>query len=208
MPTITLKTINGESIGEMELNSDVFGAKRNIPLLHQAVVEELANRRSGTADTKTRAEVAGGGRKPYRQKGTGRARQGSIRAPHYPGGGVVWGPHPRSYDQRMPRKMRRAALKSALSAKLEDGEIVFIDDFVVDSISTKKMASILSNLGAFGKVVIAVAEITDEMYKSLRNIPGIALCVPPALSVAEVVDSDKIVMTKAAAQMLEEAFTK
>jgi large subunit ribosomal protein L4 len=192
----------------MDLSQTVFGVEPNIPLMHQAVIEELANLRSGTADTKTRAEVAGGGKKPYRQKGTGRARQGSIRAPHWPGGGVVWGPHPRSYEQKMPRKMRRLALRSALSAKLADGEIILVDDLVVSEVSTKRFADMLSKLDANGKVLIATEEITDEMFKSARNIPGIILRESPALSVAEVLDSDKIVMTKAAAQVLEEAFSK
>jgi large subunit ribosomal protein L4 len=208
MPTVTLMSIRGEKVGELDLKPEVFGVERNIPLMHQAVVEEMANMRRGTADTKTRGEVRGGGRKPYRQKGTGRARQGSTRAPHFPGGGVVWGPHPRSYEQHMPRKMRRIALLSAISAKLADGEIVMVDDLTLDAISTKKMVEILGNLGADGRVVIAVAEITDEIVRSARNIPGISLRVPPGLSVAEVLDSDRIVMTKAAVQKLEEAFTK
>lgn len=192
MPTVTLMSVGGEKVGEVELSSEVFGAERNVALMHQAVVEELANRRSGTADTKTRAEVAGGGGKPYRQKGTGRARQGSIRAPHYAGGGVVWGPHPRSYQQNMPRKMRRAALRAALSAKLADGEIVLVDDLALDGISTRGMAQILDNLDAGGKVLVAVAEISEELSKSARNIPGVVLRVPPAVSVVEVLDSDRI----------------
>jgi len=208
MPTVTLMSKTGEKVGELELSERVFGAERNIPLLHQAAVEELANQRSGTANTKTRAEVAGGGRKPYRQKGTGRARQGSIRAPHYAGGGVVWGPHPRSYEQHMPRKMKKAALRSALSAKLADGEVVLVDDLTLDGISTKKMTEIMQNLDAQGKVMVAMTEITDELEKSSRNIPGVFLRVAPALSVAEVLDADRIVMTKAAAQALEEAFSK
>jgi len=208
MPTVALMSQNGEKVGDLDLSQEVFGAERNVPLLHQAVVEELANRRSGNADTKTRGEVAGGGRKPYRQKGTGRARQGSIRAPHYAGGGVVWGPHPRSYEQHMPRKMKRAALRSALSAKLADGEVVVLDDLQLDGISTKRMVEILRSLGAQGRVMIATTQITDELEKSSRNIPGVFLRVVPALSVAEVLDSDRIVMTKAAAQVLEEAFSK
>lgn len=208
MPTVTLMSVSGEKVGELELSSEVFGCEKNISLLHQAVVEELANLRLGTADTKTRAEVAGGGRKPYRQKGTGRARQGSIRAPHYPGGGVVWGPHPRSYEQRMPKKMKRAALRSALSAKLADGEMVFIDQLVLDAVSTKRMAEILGNLEAAGKVLLATTELTEEVAKSTRNIPGLALRIAPALSVAEVLDSDRIVLTKSAAEKLEETFAK
>jgi len=208
MPTVALMSISGEKVGELELKPEVFGVEPNLPLMHQAVVEELANRRSGTADTKTRAEVAGGGRKPFRQKGTGRARQGSLSAPQYIGGGVVFGPHPRSYAQRMPRKMKRAAFRSALSAKLADGEIVVVDELVLEAISTKKMVEIMGNLDASGKVMIATTEISDELERSSRNIPGIALRVPPALSVVELLDADRIVITKAAAQVVEEAFAK
>ncbi|MBI2844460.1 MAG: 50S ribosomal protein L4 [Armatimonadetes bacterium] len=208
MPTVTLMSTSGEKVGEIELSQRVFGAEPNIPLMHQAVVEELANQRSGTADTKTRGDVTGGGKKPYRQKGTGRARQGTIRAPHYAGGGVVFGPHPRSYEQRMPRKMRKAAIRSALSAKLADGEMVFVDELSLDGISTKKMAEIMSNLDALGKVLIATSDVTDELSKSSRNIPGLVLRRVPALSVTEVLDSDRVVVTRSAAERLEEAFAK
>ncbi|MEN6520820.1 MAG: 50S ribosomal protein L4 [Armatimonadota bacterium] len=208
MPTVTLKSKNGENVGEMELSQRVFGEEPNKILMHQAVVEELANMRSGNSDTKTRGEVRGGGRKPYRQKGTGRARQGSIRAPHYPGGGVAFGPHPRSYEQSMPRKMRKAALRSALSAKLADGEIVVIDDLTLDSISTKAMAEILKKLDASGKIMLALSDVTEEVVMSARNIPGIIICEAPAISVLELIDSDRIVMTKAAAQVLEEVYSK
>ncbi len=208
MPTVTLVSLNGDKVGELELKAEVFGAERNIPLLHQAVVEELANQRMGTADTKTRAEVAGGGRKPFRQKGTGRARQGSIRAPHWPGGGVVWGPHPRSYEQRMPKKMRHAALRSALSAKLADGEVMILDDLQVTEISTKKMAETLKRLGLEGRILFATTEVSEALVKSIRNIPGLTLRIAPALSISEVLDSDRVVLTKAAAVRLEEAFSK
>lgn len=208
MPTTTLMSMNGQKVGDLELKAEVFGAKTNVPLMHQAVVEELANQRSGTADTKTRGEVRGGGRKPYRQKGTGRARQGTIRAPHYPGGGVVFGPHPRGYDQNMPRKMKKAALRSALTAKLADGEIVVVENLTLDGISTKKLAEILRNLDAQGKVMVAVTEISEELAKSSRNIPGLTLRVVPALGVAEVLDSDRIIMTRDAAARIEEAFAQ
>jgi len=199
---------NGQKVGDVDLRQDVFGVEPNMPLMHQAVVEELANLRSGTADTKTRGDVAGGGKKPYRQKGTGRARQGSIRAPHYPGGGTVFGPHPRSYEQRMPRKMRRAALRSAISTKVAGDQLVIVDELTVDSISTKAMVEIMKNLNASGKVLIAITDVTDELIKSVRNIPGVMLRVAPALSVSELLDSDRVVMTKAAAQVVEEAFSK
>lgn len=206
MPTVTLVSLNGDKVGDLELKQEVFGVEPNMPLLHQAVIEEQANQRSGTADTKTRDEVSGGGRKPYRQKGTGRARQGSIRAPHWPGGGVVFGPHPRSYEQHMPRKMRRAALRSALSAKVADGQVIFIDELVVSEFSTKKLAETLKKLDATGKVILAVTEISEELVKSARNIPSLVIRIAPAVSVAELIDSDKIVLTKAAAMRLEEAF--
>jgi len=199
---------NGQKVGDVDLRQDVFGVEPNMPLMHQAVVEELANLRSGTADTKTRGDVAGGGKKPYRQKGTGRARQGSIRAPHYPGGGTVFGPHPRSYEQRMPRKMRRAALRSAISTKVAGDQLVIVDELTVDSISTKAIVEIMKNLNASGKVLIAITDVTDELIKSVRNIPGVMLRVAPALSVSELLDSDRVVMTKAAAQVVEEAFSK
>lgn len=208
MPTVNLLSMTGEKIGSVDLNEEVFGVAPNIPLMHQAVVEELANRRSGTASTKTRAYVRGGGRKPYRQKGTGRARQGSIRSPLYPGGGVVWGPHPRSYEQNMPRKMRHAAFRSALSAKLADGEMVVVDEFNMDSISCKKMVEILSKLEVSGKVLIASTTVSEEVAKSSRNIPGLVLRRSPALSIAELLDSDWIVLTKATAEQLGEAFLK
>ncbi|HPP76085.1 MAG TPA: 50S ribosomal protein L4 [Armatimonadota bacterium] len=208
MPTIALMSKNGQKVGDVDLRQDVFGVEPNMPLMHQAVVEELANLRSGTADTKTRGDVAGGGKKPYRQKGTGRARQGSIRAPHYPGGGTVFGPHPRSYEQRMPRKMRRAALRSAISTKVAGDQLVIVDELTVDSISTKAMVEIMKNLNASGKVLIAITDVTDELIKSVRNIPGVMLRVAPALSVSELLDSDRVVMTKAAAQVVEEAFSK
>ncbi|HOP81239.1 MAG TPA: 50S ribosomal protein L4, partial [Armatimonadota bacterium] len=139
---------------------------------------------------------------------TGRARQGSIRAPHYPGGGTVFGPHPRSYEQRMPRKMRRAALRSAISTKVAGDQLVIVDELTVDSISTKAMVEIMKNLNASGKVLIAITDVTDELIKSVRNIPGVMLRVAPALSVSELLDSDRVVMTKAAAQVVEEAFSK
>lgn len=208
MPTIALMSKNGQKVGDVDLRQDVFGVEPNMPLMHQAVVEELANLRSGTADTKTRGDVAGGGKKPYRQKGTGRARQGSIRAPHYPGGGTVFGPHPRSYEQRMPRKMRRAALRSAISTKVAGDQLVIVDELTVDSISTKAIVEIMKNLNASGKVLIAITDVTDELIKSVRNIPGVMLRVAPALSVSELLDSDRVVMTKAAAQVVEEAFSK
>lgn len=206
MPKVSVHKMTGESAGKISLADEVFQAAPNVALMHQAVVAEQANARLGTADTKTRGEVRGGGRKPYRQKGTGRARQGSIRAPHYAHGGVVFGPHPRSYAQSLPKKMRRGAIKSALSARLADGAIVLLEELKLDKVSTKTMAGILDGLEAFGRTLVVLDEITDEIRLSSRNIPGVALRVAPAISVRDVLNADKIVMTKAAAKKLEEVY--
>lgn len=207
MATVTMKNAEGKEIGNVDLKPEVFETERNIPLMHQAVVTEEANMRQGTADTKKRGEVHGGGRKPWRQKGTGRARQGSIRAPHWPGGGVVWGPHPRSYELKFPKKMRQAALKSALSAKLADGEVVVVEGIAMDSISTKKMAQTLVTLGAEGKVLIILEQMTDEILKSSRNIPNLQIRVAPNFSVRDVINCDILVITKGAVAKVEEVYS-
>ena len=198
--------MSGESVGEFDLKPEVFEVTPNVALMHQAVVAEEANARLGTASTKTRGEVSGGGAKPYRQKGTGRARQGSIRAPHYAHGGVVFGPHPRSYAKSLPKKMRRGALKSALSARLADGAVVVVDEIKLDGISTKRMASFLDSVEAFGRTLVVLDQITDEIKLSTRNIPGVELRLSPAISVREVLNADTIVMTRAAAEKLQEVF--
>jgi len=154
MPQTTLYDRTGASVGTVELSDQLFAAPINAAVLHQVVTAQLAARRVGTHDTKTRGETRGGGRKPYRQKGTGRARQGSIRAPHYRGGGTVFGPHPRSYEQRLPRKMRRLALRGALTAKLGDGAIRVIDSFGLEAIKTRDFAGVLIALSAAGRVLV------------------------------------------------------
>ena len=154
MPQTTLYDRSGESIGTVELSDELFAAPVNVAVLHQAVTAQLAGRHLGTHDTKTRGEVRGGGKKPYRQKGTGRARQGSRTAPHYAGGGVVFGPHPRSYAQRLPRKMKRLALRGALTAKLGADAIRVLDAFGLDQIRTKELVGVLGNLNATGRILI------------------------------------------------------
>jgi len=208
MPKIGLKNMSGESIGDIELRSEVFEVAPNVPLMHQAVVTEEANSRQGTADTKNRGEISGGGKKPYRQKGTGRARQGSIRAPHWYHGGVVFGPTPRSYRQSLPKKMRRAAVKSALSARLADEAIIVLDEIKLDKISTKQMATLLNSVEAYGKTLVVVDGMTEEIRKSSRNIPGVELRVAPAISVRDVLNADKIVMTRGAVEKLQEVFAQ
>lgn len=206
MPKIGVHNMAGEQVGELDLAAAVFEVAPNVPLMHQAVTAEQANARVGTASTKTRGDVSGGGAKPYRQKGTGRARQGSIRAPHYTHGGVVFGPHPRDYSQSLPKKMRRGALRSALSARFADGAIVVVDQISLEKISTREMAAFLDRLEAYGKTVIVTEALTDELRKSSRNIPGVSLRVAPGVSVRDVLDADKIIMTQAAAEKLQEVF--
>jgi len=204
MPKISLRNMSGDQVGDVELKGEVFEAKPNVPLMHQAVVAENANKRQGTADTKTRGEVRGGGAKPYRQKGTGRARQGTIRAPHWAHGGVVFGPSPRPYAKAMPKKMRRAAIRSALSAKMADASVVVLDEIRMDSISTKKMAAFLDSVEAFGRTLIVLEGLSEEVKKSSRNIPGVELRIAPAIGVRDVLNADKIIITREAVQKLEE----
>lgn len=204
MPKIGLRNMSGDSAGEMELAGGVFEAAANVSLMHQAVVAEMANQRLGTADTLKRGEVSGGGKKPYRQKGTGRARQGSTRAPHWYHGGVAFGPHPRSYAKSMPRKMRRAAVKSALSARLADEAIVVLDEIKLEKISTKAMAGFLNGVGAYGKTLLVVDELTEVVSKSARNIPGVELRISPAISVRDILNAEKIIMTRGAVEKLQE----
>src|SRR5215207_7490008 len=161
MPQTTLYDRTGKSVGSVELADALFAAPVNAAVLHQVVTAQLAGRRTGTADTKTRGEIRGGGKKPYRQKGTGRARQGTPTAPHYRGGGVVFGPHPRSYEQRLPRKMKRLALRGALTAKLGDEAIRILDTFGLEAIKTRDVLGVLSALNATGRVLV-VAPSADE----------------------------------------------
>jgi len=206
MPKVSLRNMSGEEVGDLDLRSEVFEAAPNVVLMHQAVVAEESNSRQGTASARTRGEVRGGGRKPYRQKGTGRARQGSIRSPQWTHGGVVFGPTPRSYHKSLPRKMRRAALRSALSARLADGAVVVVDEVKLDTISTRKMVEFLDLMEAYGRTVLILEEITDEIRKSSRNIPGVELRVAPAVSVRDVLNAEKILITRAAVEKLEEVF--
>ena len=208
MPTISVRDSKGATVGELSLSAGVFERETNTGLMHQAVVVEEANNRQGTADTLTRGEVRGGGRKPWRQKGTGRARQGSRRAPHWTHGGIVFGPHPRSFNKSMPKKMRRAAIKCALSAKIADGELTVVDAIAMEAISTKKMAATLALLEATGRVLFVMEEQNEIIAKSSRNIAGLSLRVAPNLSVRDIINCDRIVMTKGAVEKMEEVYSK
>ncbi|MDQ2799254.1 MAG: 50S ribosomal protein L4 [Armatimonadota bacterium] len=208
MPSIILKKADGTSGGEVVLSESLFGAKINTGLMHQAVQAERTNTRQDTRDTKTRAEVAGGGRKPYRQKGTGRARQGSISAPHYRHGGIVFGPHPRNLSAHLPKKARRVALLSALTAKASDNAVVVLESMGLDAISTKAAAILLAKLGVSGKTMIVLPEHTPTIYKSFRNIKNVQVRVVPAFSVQDVLDAEQIVFVQAALDKLNVLYGK
>jgi len=206
MPTVPLYNMSGAQVGEIELNDKVFGIEPSEAAMHQVVKMQLANRRVGTADTKTRGEVRGGGRKPYRQKGTGRARAGSIRSPLWRKGGVVFGPHPRDFSYRLPRKVRRLALRSALSSKVRDQEIVVVDQLVFDEPKTKKMVEVLDSLNVFEKALVVTADGDANVVKSARNIPGVKPIRADFLNVYDILNYDKLIITRDAVAKVEEVF--
>lgn len=206
MTEITIRRVDGSSGDSVTLSEKLFSAKINPGLMHQAVVNEATNSRQDTRDTKTRAEVAGGGRKPYRQKGTGRARQGSISSPHYRHGGIVFGPHPRDLSAHLPKKARRAALASALTTKAADGAIIILESLQMDTHSTKTAAALLKTLGVTGKALVVLPDVNLTIYKSFRNIPGIAVRVAPAFSVRDVLDAERILMTQGALEKLDAVY--
>jgi large subunit ribosomal protein L4 len=185
----------GEEVGKVELDAYIFGIEPNLAVMHQALRRQLANARRGTHSTKTRKDVRGGGRKPWRQKGTGRSRQGSIRAPQWRGGGVVFGPHPRSYRQAMPRKMRRLAVRSALSLKWADEQIVLLDDLHLEEYRTKAVKEMLANLRLDErKTLVVLPEKDPVVERSARNIPRVKTVLAPYLGVADLLDYDMVVM--------------
>lgn len=206
MPIVAVYDITGTKTGDMELNDSVFGVDVNESVIHQAVVMQLASQRLGTASTKTRGFVRGGGKKPWKQKGTGRARAGSIRSPLWVGGGTVFGPHPRSYAFRMPRKQRRLAIKSALTAKLQDGELVVLDSINFDVPKTKSILKLMSDFNvAEKKVLIVTAEMLENVEKSARNITGVkAIPASSSLNVYDLLYHDKVFVTKEAITRIEE----
>jgi len=196
--------IKGEKVGEITLNESVWGIEPNDAVLYDAITLARNNQRQGTADTKTRSEVSGGGIKPWKQKGTGRARQGSIRSPHWPGGGVVFGPHPRSYAKKMNRKERRLALKSALSYKVIESEMIVLDSFVMESAKTKDAKAILAALKADKKVLIVVDELNDNLVLSTRNLNNVVLLEANEINTYDVVAADNMIITEKAVKAIEE----
>jgi len=206
MPSIPLYDKTGKTVGNVELSDELFAAPVNTAVLHQVVTAQLAARRTGTHDTKTRGEIRGGGRKPYRQKGTGRARQGTVTAPHYRGGGVVFGPHPRSYEQRLPRKMKRLALRGALTAKLVDEQLKVIDTFGLDAIKTKDLAVVLRALAADGRVLVVSPGRDQNLELSARNLPTVEIILADSLNVVDLIKADLVLIEQPALARMQEVY--
>lgn len=197
MSSITLKTSAGKDAGSLELDDAVFGVQPNVPVMHQVVTAQLAARRAGTQSTKNRAEVSGGGKKPFKQKGTGNARQGSTRSPHYSGGGVALGPKPRKYGQKTPKKMVKLALRSALSDRAAEGKVVVVDEWGFDAPKTKAAKAALSALGVEGKALVVVDTNDTNTIRSFLNLPEVQLIEVGELNAYDVLCSDYVVFSKA-----------
>ena len=198
--------LQGKVVGEVELSDAIFGIEPNTSVMHDVVKNHLANCRQGTQSALTRAEVSGGGRKPWRQKGTGRARQGSIRAPQWTHGGIVFAPKPRDYSYTLNKKVKRLALKSALSTKAASEDIIVVDEIKLDAIKTKAVKSFLDAVNADRKALIVTAELNDTVVKSARNIPGVKTTFANLINVYDILNADKFVVEKAALAKIEEVF--
>ncbi|MBU5436259.1 50S ribosomal protein L4 [Pseudoflavonifractor sp. MSJ-37] len=205
MPKANVVNMTGTKVGEVELSDAIFGIEPNEVVVHEVVKNHLANCRQGTQSALTRAEVSGGGIKPWRQKGTGRARQGSTRAPQWTHGGIVFAPKPRDYSYTLNKKVKRLALKSVLSAKAAEGNIVVVDGLSLDEIKTKNMKSFLTAVEA-KKSVVVTSEVNENVVKSSRNIPGVVTTTAKILSVYDIVNADKFIVDKAALAVIEEVF--
>jgi large subunit ribosomal protein L4 len=205
MPKVALYNMNGQQVGDIELSENVFGVEVNVEAMHQVVKMQLANKRQGTQSALTRGEVSGGGKKPYRQKGTGRARQGSTRSPQWIHGGVVFAPKPRDYSYTVPKKIKRIAMKSALSSKVSDNDIIVLDGLTLDEPKTKVVADMLKALEA-RKALIVVPEKDETAYKSARNIEGVAILPVNNLNVYDILKYEKFIITKDAVSKVEEVF--
>lgn len=207
MPKVALYDITGSQIGDVELSDDIFGVKVNTHVMYEAVKNYLANQRQGTQSAKTRSEVRGGGRKPFRQKGTGRARQGSRTAPNHVGGGVVFAPKPRDYSYTIPKKVRRLAMKSALSSKVEENEIIVLDALNLDEPKTKEMIKILENIKANKKALIVTGEKNENVIKSAANIPGVKTTMVGQMNVYDIINHASFIVTRDAISKIEEVYS-
>jgi len=206
MPKVSVYNVEGKTVGELELAEAIFGLQPNAHVLHSAVLLQQASLRAGTHDVKGRSEVRGGGRKPWKQKGTGRARQGSIRSPQWKGGGIVFGPTPRSYGFKLPRKVRRLAIKSALSSKVIGNQIIVLDQLSLSAPKTKDFAKILNNLKVERKALIVTADFDNNVALSARNIPGVKFVAADGINVLDVLKHDQLIITKDAVAKVEEVF--
>lgn len=204
MPKVTLFDQKGSNVGEIELNESIFGIEPNQSVLFDAIIMQRASLRQGNHKVKTRSEVAGGGRKPWRQKGTGRARQGSIRSPQWRGGGTVFGPTPRSYSYKLPKKVRRLALKSALATKVQEANILVLESLSFEAPKTKEFVAFLNNLSVDTKALIVTANVDETVALSARNIPGVTVVEAAGINVLDLVGHTKLIITKAAVEKVEE----
>lgn len=208
MAKTNVVNMKGEVVGEIELADAVFGIEPNRDVLSRVLLNQLANRRQGTSKAKTRSEVRGGGRKPYRQKGTGRARHGSIRSAQYVGGGIIFGPAPRDYSYTLPKKMRRLALKSALSSKFGSGNLVVVDELKLDEIKTKRMVEFLRAVGVEKTALLVTGERDVNVERSASNIKGVKTALPNTINVFDILKFDTFVVTEAAIRKVEEVYNK
>ena len=206
MPQVTVFDMTGRSVGEMTLSDAIFGIEPNTSVMHAAVVNYLANQRQGTQSTLTRSEVSGGGRKPWKQKGTGRARQGSTRAPQWTHGGIALGPKPRDYSYELPKKVKRLALKSAFSTKVADNDLIVVDNIAVEGFKTKAVVEMLSKLGADKKALIVMPELDQKLIKSAANIPGVKTALVNTINVYDILNYDKFIVAKGALEKIEEVY--
>ena len=205
MANVSVYNMEGKEVGKMDLNDAVFGVEINEHLVHMAVVQHLANKRQGTQKAKTRSEVSGGGRKPWRQKGTGHARQGSIRAPQWKGGGVVFASVPRDYSFRINKKEKRAALKSVLTSRVAGGKLIVVDELKMDEIKTKRFKAVMDNLKV-SKALVVLPEVDEKVVLSARNLPSIDTTIVQTMNVYDILKGDTLVLTKGAVAKIEEVF--
>ncbi|HPP31502.1 MAG TPA: 50S ribosomal protein L4 [Soehngenia sp.] len=206
MPKVNVYNINGEVVEEMELSDDIFGIEINEHAVYEVVKNQLANKRQGTQSAKTRAEVRGGGRKPWRQKGTGRARQGSIRSPQWKGGGVVFAPKPRDYSYSVPKKVKRLALKSVLTSKVLENEMIVVDEFNLNAPKTKEMVNVLKNLKADKKALIVIDKKDENVILASRNIPNVQTAFVNTINVYDILKYNSFIITKEAVKKVEEVY--
>ena len=206
MPKVSLYNVSGEQVGDLELNDSVFGVEVNQHVLYEVVKNQLANKRQGTQSTKTRSEVRGGGRKPWRQKGTGRARQGSIRSPQWKGGGVVFAPKPRDHSYKLPRKVRQLAMRSALSSKVSSEEILVLDSLSLEAPKTRDIVKMLKDNNSTRKALIVMADKDENVIKSANNIQGVETTLVSTLNVYDILRHDLFIITKDAVKKVEEVY--